>query len=259
MQIDYFTIIAQILNFLVLIVLLRHFLYRPVIKSMDEREQKIASRLKEAEQKRKEAEEEAESQREMLQEISDKREEMLARAEEEVKAVRADLMKKAHAEVESSKADWYEAVERQREELQMELRQRAGKEVYAIARRALRDLADEDLERRIADAFIGRLQRLEPAEKERIRNFYKTPGQRITVRSSFELPEKSREGIQGALRAQAGTDLEVQFKLAPELIAGIEMSTQDLRIAWSITSYLDSLEVDLSRVLDGSATAEGQG
>ncbi len=258
MQIDYFTIIAQIINFLVLIFLLRHFLYRPVIKSMDEREQKIASRLKEAEQKRKEAEQEAESNRRMLQELQEKREAMLAKAEEEVKAVQSDLMKKAHAEVESSKADWYEAVERQRGELQKELRQRAGREVYAIARRALRDLADEDLESRIADAFIGRLQRLEPEEKDRFRDFSKALEQRIMVRSSFELPEAARERIQGALRDLTGNEAEVRFSLAPELIAGIEMSTQDLRISWSIASYLDTLEEDLSRVLEKSATVEGK-
>ena len=50
MQIDYFTIIAQIINFLILVFLLRHFLYRPVITAMDEREQKMVSRLKDAEQ-----------------------------------------------------------------------------------------------------------------------------------------------------------------------------------------------------------------
>ena len=95
MQIDYFTIIAQIINFLILVFLLRHFLYRPVIKSMDEREQKIISRLKEAEQKKKEAEQEAESYRKMLQELSDKRQEMNAKAAEEAQILETDLMKKA--------------------------------------------------------------------------------------------------------------------------------------------------------------------
>ncbi len=61
MQIDYFTIIAQIINFLILVFLLRHFLYGPLLRSMDEREQKISTRLKEAEQQMKEAEQETDS------------------------------------------------------------------------------------------------------------------------------------------------------------------------------------------------------
>ncbi len=94
MQIDYFTIVAQIINFLVLVFLLRHFLYRPVIKAMDEREQKMVSRLKDAEQKREEAEAEAESFRQMKQELEDKRQEMLTKAAEEVQILQSDLMKK---------------------------------------------------------------------------------------------------------------------------------------------------------------------
>ncbi len=78
MQIDYFTIFAQIINFLILVFLLRHFLYGPVTKLMEEREQKMVSRLLEVEKKKSEAEHELESYRKMSQELSNKREEMLA-------------------------------------------------------------------------------------------------------------------------------------------------------------------------------------
>lgn len=61
MQIDYFTFAAQIINFLVLVFLLRHFLYRPVIRSMKEREQKISDQLKDAEEKRIQADQLAEA------------------------------------------------------------------------------------------------------------------------------------------------------------------------------------------------------
>jgi len=62
-QIDYFTIFAQIINFLVLVLLLKHFLYGRIIKAMDEREKRIESQLQEAAKKKKEADEEADSYR----------------------------------------------------------------------------------------------------------------------------------------------------------------------------------------------------
>ena len=45
MLIDWFTIIAQALNFLILAWLLKRFLYRPVLNALDEREKLIASEL----------------------------------------------------------------------------------------------------------------------------------------------------------------------------------------------------------------------
>ncbi len=246
MQIDYFTIIAQIINFLILVFLLRHFLYRPVIAAMDEREQKMVSKLKDVEQKRKDAEQEAESFRRMKQELQDKRQEMLAKVTEEVRVLKADLTEKARSEVEASIADWYASIERQKEAILADLRLRTGEEVYAISRRALKDLANENLEAQIIHTFIRRLHEMRETEKEEIKEFYKTPGQPIIVRSTFEIPDEVRQVILETMRNLAGKEVKIKFETSPELISGVEMSTPDTRIGWSIASYLDTLRADLS-------------
>ena len=61
MLINWFTVIAQIVNFLILVFLLKYFLYDRIVKAMDEREQRIQLRLKEAEEKKQEADQEARS------------------------------------------------------------------------------------------------------------------------------------------------------------------------------------------------------
>ncbi len=48
MEIDWLTVSAQIVNFLVLVWLLQHFLYKPVIDAMDRRQQSIADNINEA-------------------------------------------------------------------------------------------------------------------------------------------------------------------------------------------------------------------
>lgn len=245
MQIDYFTIVAQIINFLILVFLLRHFLYRPVIKTMDEREQRMVSRLKDAEQKTKEAEQEAENFRRMKQEQEDKRQEMLAKAKEDVQALRSDLMKKARGEVEANIADWYQSFERQKESILADLRLRTGEEVYAITRRAIHDLANEKLETQIIDTFILRLLEMGETGKDEIKDFFNTSGRSITVRSSFEIPDETRRIILETMRNLSGKDLEIKFETSPELISGIEMSNSDTRIGWNIASYLSTLRADL--------------
>ena len=47
MLIDWFTVLAQIVNFLILVALMKRFLYGPLIAAIDAREQSIAARLAE--------------------------------------------------------------------------------------------------------------------------------------------------------------------------------------------------------------------
>ena len=56
MLIDWFTVTFQIINFLILIALLKRFLYGPILRAMDERETTIAARLFEAATAKSEAE-----------------------------------------------------------------------------------------------------------------------------------------------------------------------------------------------------------
>ena len=55
MLIDWFTVGAQVLNFLILVWLLKHFLYKPILNAIDAREKRIAAELADAEAKKAEA------------------------------------------------------------------------------------------------------------------------------------------------------------------------------------------------------------
>ncbi len=247
MQIDYFTIFAQIINFLVLVLLLRHFLYGRIIKAMDEREKRIASQLQEAAKKKKEADEEADSYRKMKKEFLNEREGMLASAREETQKIRRELSKKAADEVEKNKDKWNEEIQRHKDAFLNNMRIRASKEIYAIVRRALHDLANEELEMHIMETFIYQLRKMDDDEKKKMKEFLEKK-QDIIIKSGFVIPENTRQGIRKALQDKIGDDFNLSYILSPDLISGIELSAQDLRISWSIGSYLDSLEDELSRM-----------
>src|SRR5476649_2403423 len=55
MLIDWFTVGAQLLNFVVLVALMKHFLYKPVLDAIDAREKRIAAELADADAKKAEA------------------------------------------------------------------------------------------------------------------------------------------------------------------------------------------------------------
>jgi F-type H+-transporting ATPase subunit b len=161
--------------------------------------------------------------------------------------------------VEASRVNWYEALQQQKESLLADLSQHAGYEISVIVRRALQDLANEDLEKQIVNTFIKRLQNMDASEKKNLKQFYETEGQAIIISSTFEIPGVMRRNIQEILIDQSGVNRSMQYKIDPELICGIEMSGGDTRIAWSIDSYLNALEADLSEVLSQRSAVENHG
>jgi F-type H+-transporting ATPase subunit b len=173
---------------------------------------------------------------------------MLIAAREETQNIRRDLSKKAADEVNENKAKWNEEIQRQKVAFLNNMRRSASKEIYAITRRALADLANEELESHIMETFIHKLQKMDDDEQKKMKEFLEKK-QDIVIKSGFMISESMRQSIQKTLQDKIGDDLNISYLLSPDLISGIELSASDLRISWSIGSYLDSLEDELSRML----------
>jgi F-type H+-transporting ATPase subunit b len=246
---DWFTIVAQIVNFLLLVVLLKYFLYDRIIHAMDEREARIAARMQEAEARQAEAEREADNYRQQRQELEGQRAELLARAKVEADTRRDALLEKARAEVDTMQAGWRQVLRQEQAAFLQELRQRAGQHVYATARRALRDLAGADVEAQMIAAFLERLQGLDGQDWHAIAKALQASAQPLAVVSAFDLPPQARQQLLEILRHYLGP-LEVRFATAPEVICGIEMKVDGYKLAWNLDYYLATLEDSVARAFE---------
>ena len=259
---DWFTVIAQIINFLILVALLKRFLYGPIIKAMLRREEEIAERLDEAANKKRAADEEGMRYRAMVQELADTREKMLAQAREEAEVLRRDLKQKAREETDRSQAQWHESFRQQREAFAQGLRLHACKQVFAVVRRALTDLADTDLEGRMTDVFIRRIRNLDPAMQKEIADSILSAGRKIVIRSAFEIDPEGRQKIVAAISEQIGkpdlnekedpswTDMHIDFETSASLICGIEIVADGKKVTWDLEGYLDDLGQSFDRVFE---------
>ena len=95
MSIDWFTFFAQIINFLILVVLLRWFLYEPIVHAMQQREERIADQLDRAKQERSEAETLAERYRSDQRKLDEQREKLLKEARKEAQQQREQWNKES--------------------------------------------------------------------------------------------------------------------------------------------------------------------
>lgn len=242
MLIDWFTVCAQIVNFLVLVALLKHFLYGPILRAMDAREQTIARRLAEAEQKAAAARSAEQSFREKNREIAEKSAGMLAMAKQDADARRAELIDQARLEVINLNTGWQDAVKREQEAFVRHLRQMAGSQIYAISRRALTDLCSADLEARTVDVFLSRLKEMTTGDRQKFAEAVETTGAVLTVRSAFPLPPAVQDTLTAAVHDMIDAEAAIRFETVPDLIMGIELKTRGCKISWSMENYLTILE-----------------
>jgi F-type H+-transporting ATPase subunit b len=133
---------------------------------------------------------------------------------------------------------------------------RARQEVFAIARKALTDLATTSLEERLAEVFTRRLREMDGKAKAGLAEALKSAPDPAFVRSAFDLPEEQRTAIQTALNETFSANIRVRFETAPELVSGIELTANGQKVAWSIADYLASLEKGVDEFLKDKPEAK---
>ena len=255
MHIDWFVFLAQIFNFLLLMYLLKRFLYGRIIKAMDDREAKIAKRFEDADALQAKAREEAQLYEQRNQMLNEKKEVMLNEATMAADAKRKELMEKVREEVETVKTRWQEMLLREQDAFFYDLRQRAAKQLYATARKALSDLADEELEDRIIEEFLRRLQALDAEKSKQIRQAIAGGGNRVTVQSAFGISAPRQSQIEEVLKKQITNGFTIRYLHEPDVVSGIELRVNGHKIAWSLNEYLETLVESLTETLQKEAHA----
>lgn len=249
MAIDWFTVVAQAVNFLILVWLLKRFLYQPILHAIDEREQRIAKELADADAKRAEAQKERDEFRRKNEEFDRQRAALLSKATDEAMVERQRLFDEARQAADAASAKRQETLRRDARNLSQAIARRTQEEVFAIARKALSDLAATSLEERLGKVFTRRLRELDGEAKEGLASAMTASAEPALVRSAFDLPAEQRATIQNALNETFSAEVRVRFETAPDLVGGIEFSTNGRKVAWSIADYLASLEEGVGALL----------
>ena len=249
MLIDWFTVVAQAVNFLILVWLLKRFLYKPILNALDAREKRIATELANADERMAEAGQERDEFKRKNEEFNQQRATLLNNAKDEATAERQRLLDEARKESDALRTKWQEALRSEHQSLGEELTRRTEEEVFAIARKTLTDLATTGLEEQMTAAFIRRLHELSSAERVGLQSAFEAASTPAIVRSTFRLPAAQRRTIEGVVKDVLAIETQVQFETAPELVSGIELTANGHKIAWSIGHYLASLKKSVDDLL----------
>jgi F-type H+-transporting ATPase subunit b len=242
MLFDWFTVGAQALNFLVLVWLMKRFLYKPVLDAIDAREKRIASALADAAAKQAAAKKEREEFQQKNTAFDSQCSDLLGKAKNEAATERQRLLDEARQQADALRAKKQEALASEMQTLQQDIARRSREEVFAIAQKVLTDLADAKLEERMAAVFTQHVRSLDAAAKAGLDKALNTASNSMRVCSAFELSSAQRSDLQSALNDCFARDIPIQFETTPDLISGIELSANGWKLAWNVADVLASLE-----------------
>ncbi|HEU4718984.1 MAG TPA: F0F1 ATP synthase subunit B [Bacteroidia bacterium] len=239
MLINWFTVTAQVVNFLILVWLLKRYLYKPVLNAIDEREKKIAEQVGSAEKKEADAIKAQEEFRKKNETFDNERSAMMNKAVLEVKTEQQRLLEEARSGAEEMRRKLDAALQEDQDRLAKEITRKTKEEVFALTGKLLKDLAGKELDEQIAAVFTERLADLSGEEKKKMAAAMKDAQQPVVVRSGTALKEEQKKKLEEAIKKSFG-DVALQFVTAAEMTAGIELTAGGYKMAWSIPDYLSS-------------------
>ena len=241
MRIDWWTLALQAANFLVLVWLLQHFLYRPVLGIIADRQQRTESVIAEASTAKVAAEQlraELEQQRAA---IAKERDQVLERAHAAASGDARRLLEKTRADAEKLIAEGRQRLAQESIEAADALRQQTIELAVTIARHLLNDAGAP-----FPDRLVARLQALgEPERRELVSQLADGAGLQLVTAGPLE--PAARDAFQKQLQALLGAEANVAFGEDPALIAGAELHFPHTILRHSWRDSLQEIEAELRR------------
>jgi len=232
--VDLFTLLAQVFNFLVLVLVLRRFLFKPLLGVMDERESRFVQRREEAEARTRQAQELLLRARQEDEELARNRDRLRAQAESQAAEALHRLLDEARAQVVARREEWVRAEGLEREASLQALRPRLASAVGVVCRQALQDLAGQDLEEQMALRLAARLAG-DPTFPS---------SSSVLITSSRPLGERARQAL-----GQAARTALLEFQTDENQSPGLRVYSGGWDIEWTLDSYLEALEERIRELL----------
>ncbi|EOR96665.1 ATP synthase B chain [Arcticibacter svalbardensis MN12-7] len=256
MQINWFTVIAQIINFLILVWLMKKYLYKPILQAVDEREKKIASKLTDANSKEAEAKSEQAEFKKKNDDFDRHKKKMMDALTGDVETERQKLMDTTKADAAVLKLKLEEASKELQESLNKQLMQKTQDEVLSITQKVLSELASTNLEEQTVHVFIRNIKAITEKDKKQFIDAFDSGSAPLSIKSAFDLPSKEQQSIKTAIEDLIGPDVKYIFETDPKIIGGIELITKGYKLSWSFAAYISSLEKSIASSAKESLKAD---
>lgn len=250
MSINWFEIIAQMVNFFILLFLLNKLFYKPVIKAMDARQERLAAEHDESERRMVEANELATAAQLQLAGMETTRQEILSQARAEAKEQKERLLEKSKTAAELRRDFLVQEVEEERERFLHNVRLVLGESAVRIAGRILTMVSREDLQERTFALFI---EAVRSVDKTTVGEQAQPETDAPALYSSHKLSDDQKQTFEACLEELLGVSRAVTYEIDTTLVLGFELRFETLTVHKSVRKYLEETEATIKGSLEQSS------
>ena len=246
MGIDLYTLVAQIVNLILLIWLLKKFLYQPILKMVDARQELILKSIRDAKAAEKEAERQQEIYTQKVADFDKERFTLLKDVTEDAEKLRQSLLKEIQLAGQETKKNFQKEMQLQKQSFELSAQNIIVKNFKDFAAKAFKEMADESLSERITEQFKKKISTLTPKERKEISGRI-AHEKKIVIQSDLKLKTADIETLKDFFQNTLNTDKNTSFKFEqnPDLICGIEMQVGEDIISWNLANYLESFDINM--------------
>jgi F-type H+-transporting ATPase subunit b len=242
MKFNIWTLLFQIINFVVLLYILRRILYKPIREIIEKRRGLIAKTVEDAEKTKKEALELKEKHQEELNKLKELQGKMLEQTREEALKGRNKLLSEAEKDAAKINEKEKALFDAEKRKIESELKNKAIEIVSVFASNLLKDISDEELHKAIFRKLLKENGKIvsdisKIKEKEEILN--------IDLVTAYPLRTDDVKTFQEALESHLAKKVKMNMTIDKTLIAGVRIKAYDMIYDSSLAGQVNALASQL--------------
>ena len=257
MSIDFFTLCAQIINLLILLFLLKKFLYLPILKVLEDRKKLLENEYKVAEIARKKAEVLEKNAQEKYSEIEHEKQKILAQSHEKADALEQKLLAMAEQEFSKARQQWKNKLISEQNSFDSALQNLIAEYFQKFATGALNQMADISLN----ELFLNKLMQKISAQKQEkksefVRDFLVSGELELVSAENFDTKTKQRFKDFIKNEFMLNEDFKIKFSTDKNLICGVVLKNKEQMIEWNLAEYISEFSNNLNTAVSSLINKE---
>ena len=239
MELNWSTFLLEIINFLVLVWILKRFLYRPVVTALRQRQEKIAEKLDQAARLKSESDDLQKQYESRLQDWEREKQQARELLQEEIHQEKARRLEQLETELQDESKKAATIVERRRTEERQRDLENAHAQGAEFAAKLLEAAAGPELESRLFDLLMRAIDGMSEDQRSDLRTRCAASDNRITVTSAFPMKPEQTEKLRQKLSGKHSSDINLEHHLDPALVAGFRIAIDALVLHLNLQDELE--------------------
>lgn len=242
MQINWFEILAQIINFFIILFILQKLLYKPVMAAMETRQERILKSQIQADEEMARAKELMDEYSAKMADIDQEKREILDEARKDAEEKRDDLLEDYKLEAEAKRKMYLKEVEDEKDKFMENLAKRLGENAVKISSHILSTISSRELEDEVFKSFTKELESL----RESISDDKLLKDQKhLNLSSAREMTQDEKNRVEEILRDQIESFEDISYEVDSDLIIGYQLNLDTHTVQTSIKNYLEEIEKNI--------------